>query len=349
MRKKKDRKRRRERIRNSNIGINREWFKQDKIIRLLLIAIFMYIYINFNKKNNILISSIFLSLATALITDFLININYNKHLKDALYDILTSPKIMKDFIDSKYKIKIMRAAMQVNLGENITKALYNNILDNYLYTYNKILRKDFQFNVYIENSDEYEHFYLADMKIVFKIPQHNEDLELDVFASKKHDKVVEKVKDISGLNKQLVFPMVLAEGIDDIEPEKLFDLNISVNSQEVTEFVLDKQYEKKVKLSADEEITVVRINIKTLLNKMENFFQEDILCIHNGYTLTLGYETNLLRDCKCYHSCKSKELVTVENNNSISVHTDGILLPENNFVFIWSNNDEVLELSKNEK
>lgn len=52
MRKKKDRKRRRERIRNSNIGINREWFKQDKIIRFLLAVIFTFIYICFNEKGD---------------------------------------------------------------------------------------------------------------------------------------------------------------------------------------------------------------------------------------------------------------------------------------------------------
>lgn len=65
MRRTEGRKRKEEIIKNSNVGINIEWFKQDKIIRFLLAVIFTFIYIWFNEKGNVFLSSIFLSLDIA--------------------------------------------------------------------------------------------------------------------------------------------------------------------------------------------------------------------------------------------------------------------------------------------
>lgn len=319
---------------------NREWFFQNKIIRILLVCLCTVIYILINSVFDLnnplkeLLSNGILAFDTVLIADLLINFNYIRHIKDELYDILTNSKVMKDFIDFRFKREILCAAMQANLGNDITEALYNNILDNYLDTYNKILRENYQFNVYLENS-LLNHFYSAYIQIVFKIPQHDEDLELNVFSCKDHNEIKEKIANISELNKQLVFPLILAKGVDEIESEEKFKVDINIDNKDVTDYIVNNNEEKKVKIAGSSIPIYVKIYIRTLLNKEENFFQEDIFCIHKGYSLTFGYDSGMFSGCQCYHSCKSSELITITNKNSINIYTNGVLLPENNFVFIW--------------
>ena len=50
---------------------------------------------------------------------------------------------MGKFVDRERKEEIMYVAMEANLGAHVTNALYNNIFNNNLHVYNKILREDF--------------------------------------------------------------------------------------------------------------------------------------------------------------------------------------------------------------
>lgn len=322
------------------------WFSNDRTVRILemLFIILIYFFLeNFSKsialekyKTQIEIASnILLTLDITLFIEFLINQNYKKHFRQSIYEIITDVNLMKEFIDQKRKKDIMYAALHANLGDHITKALYDNILDNYLDTYNNlILREDYNFNIYLSQST-LSGFYAAKIQITFQIPPHMDDLELRIMACSNHIEVQEKMQKISGLNKQLVFPLILADGTERIEKNDLFSVTIYKNNVLITDYEENEDFEKMIRISGNKEHLFIKLEIDTLLNKNENFFQEDIFCIHKGYSLTLGYESGLLKKCKCYHSCKSKGLVTIQNNNFINIHTNGILLPENNFVFIW--------------
>ena len=192
----------------------------------------------------------------------------------------------------------------------------------------------------MENSDR-EDFYFADMQIVFRIPPHEDDFDLQVWACEEHKQMQEKMRGVKKEYRQMVFPLVLADKIGEIKEEP-FHVKIIINEKEEE---LEGGNEKKVTIKKSELSSYVRINIQTFLNKKENFFQEDIFCIHKGYTLTLSYESGLFKRCQCYHSCKSKDLVMIQTNNMITIHMDGILLPENNFVFIWEKDEKNVALS----
>lgn len=328
-----------------------EWFINEWNFRILSMLLIIVIYIglrDFAGDDEVIIigsgfrlpayiiCDILLTLDITLFIEFLMNRNYKKHFRQSIYEIITDVNLMKEFIDQERKKDIMYVALHANLGDHITEALYNNILDNYLDTYNNlILRENSNFTIYLETGSV-PGFYSADIQITFQIPPRPEDVELRIFACQTHDEAQKKMQGIIGLNKQLVFPMVLADDSDKIQDDsKVFATEIYVNNAQVKELDIDDRREKMLRIDGDDKPVYIRIQIQTLLNRRENFFQDDIFCIHKGYSLTLSYESGLLGECKCYHSCKSKGLVTIQNNNHIKIQTSGILLPENNFVFIW--------------
>ena len=329
-----------------------ERFKKDKIKRYFLIfvvgtiytALKFLCYSNFIEEHLKVVftvgSDALLAVATAFLAELLVNTNYNQQFKHSLYEIITDPNLMGKFVDRERKEEIMYVAMEANLGAHVTNALYNNIFNNNLHVYNKILREDFHFNIHLENSDR-EDFYFADMQIVFRIPPHEDDFDLQVWACEEHKQMQEKMRGVKKEYRQMVFPLVLADKIGEIKEEP-FHVKIIINEKEEE---LEGGNEKKVTIKKSELSSYVRINIQTFLNKKENFFQEDIFCFYKGYTLTLSYESGLFKRCQCYHSCKSKDLVMIQTNNMITIHMDGILLPENNFVFIWEKDEKNVALS----
>ena len=127
---------------NKDFTPRKEWFLQHIIIRISLIIILIFIYFKVNlpwknmeafNYNELLplVSDALLAIITALAADLFINANYNKHLKDTLYEIITDSRLIESFVDQKRKEEIMYSAMNANLGPDITAVLYGNIFDNY--------------------------------------------------------------------------------------------------------------------------------------------------------------------------------------------------------------------------
>lgn len=307
-------------------------------------------------------SAILLSLSTVLIADLIINSNYESRLREYLTFILTNDELMQIFIDSDKKVEIMNTALKVNIGEDVTAALTSVVLNNYLMNNHNAFREDYYCNInikkyinnferdtveevktseyaFIENNLDYVEIYHN-----FIIPPTNEDVELNLVASDNNRELKASSIAIPRNSLFLFFPFLLADGLENLTLIPYYSATVEViDEQRRDEVALIKQDVDENKLTIHYKSTIkgknhpvrISIRIKTFLNKREEFLYDDILCVHKGYHINICFQDELVSNCKCYHSCKSKNLVYDHSKRHAKLDINDIVLPENNFVFIW--------------
>lgn len=292
--------------------------------------------INILSSFNEVLEAFLLSFLSLIIVELFVNWNYEKKLHEYLHSILTNSNLMKHFIDSSHKREIMKVSLSAVLGKKIANTIEAVIINNYLIESHNMMRKDYYCYISVSENNQNSQFYKLKININFKISESKHDLVLTVGGYSKQDEIEKAKGRIKPRNYFLFFPFLLADGAD---VENTDDFNVHIENGSISFDTDKKVWEMKIKKRNLPKH--INMTIDTLLNKNENFFYDDIHCVHDGYHISFNYNIQDIRKCRCYHSCKSDNLITTVSENSCRVDVDNIVLPENNFVFIWEQKNNV--------
>lgn len=323
----------------------RKYFSSNINLRIImgLVGILAYfilknILVDWNDSLKDIIEAIILSFITVIFADLLVNCRYVNTLEEALYGILTNRKLMKTFVASDKKDQIMNISLETVLGNKVADAINSIILNNYLKESYYLMREDYYCHVYMSKCSEDSRFYNLHVSINFRIPQSEYDLKLTVGGYNSIEEIEKEEKHMSPQHRFLFFPFLLADGLNTLSVTPNFQVKIE-NADKAGAKIVSSKESGKLVWRADIKKDIlpcrIQITIDTFLNNKENIFYDDIRCLHDGYHISFEYEPEMIGECKCYHSCKSKELVSENYNNNVKIDINGIVLPENNFVFFW--------------
>ena len=86
----------------------------------------------------------------------------------------------------------------------------------------------------------------------------------------------------------------------------------------------------------------IEFSFETYINKTENYIFEDVICLYDGFHMSLDYDGTKINKCNCYSSYKTNTLKIKKGSKQINIHLNDIVLPDNFFIIIWNDRDEVL-------
>ena len=289
------------------------------------------------------VQNISITMFSIFVLDYFINISYKEQLDEDIAKILTNPLLMKDFIKKEKSKDILHNSMETILGSRVSEKIEETILNKYDVLPNNCYRKDIYMDYVLFECDEHPNFYKAEVTVDFEVFGIN-DCDFEIFYTEIRKDFDVYVKSLSGLKRVVTFPFLLDAGLDNINVSNRFKVNyFRVNGNDVENNKKDDNNCYSFSINNDSQDKVnIEFSFETYINKTENYIFEDVICLYDGFHMSLDYDRTKINKCNCYSSYKTNTLKIKKGSKQINIHLNDIVLPDNFFIIIWNDRDEVL-------
>lgn len=288
------------------------------------------------------LQNISITMFSIFVLDYFINISYKEQLDEDIAKILTNSLLMRHFIKKEKSKDILHCSMETILGSRVSNKIEDTILHKYDILPNNCYRKDVYMDYVLFECGEHPDFYKAEVIVDFDVFGIN-NCDFEIFYTEKRKDFDVYVKSLSGLKRVVSFPFLLAAGLENINVPNRFKVKyFRVNGNDVENHVTNDNNCYSVSINNDSQEKVnIEFSFETYINKTENYIFEDVICLYDGFHMSLDYDSTKINKCNCYSSYKDKTLKIKKGSKQINIHLNDIVLPENFFIIIWNDRGEI--------
>lgn len=276
------------------------------------------------------VQNISITLLSVFLLDYLISSNYKQQLNEDVSRILSESSLMENFIKQEKSREILRCSMNALLGEKVSRAIDDTILNSYQQLDKNCFLSKKYFWIKLHEDKNNSQFYNCNVSVEFDIEGITGENYFEIFHTEDKSIFSSYIDNLDGMDRLLSFPFLMAKNAQNNFNVTSFKANgIDINEEKQNDL-------SRYKFCADVQKTAsISFSFTTVLNTQENFIFEDIICVTDGFHISIDYSDTGIDWCNCYSSYKENDLKIRKSTKQLHVSVDKVILPGNLFIFIW--------------